>query len=447
MSKKFRDMKIKSKLILAFLVVAVLNNAWELINTFVRLSFDNVLLKIGIMLASLIVSLLIVFKIADSISKPIQDMAIAAKKLSQGDLSVKVSADSKDEIGQLGAALTDTVSTISLYINDIKVHLERMEHGDLTISSKLNYIGDFSELKKSIHGIVLFVDDAMTRIRQSAEEVSNGSNQVSDSAQALAQGAAEQASSIEELSASIEEISEHVKDNAEHTTNATLKVQEVGKEIEISNQKMNDMLEAMKKINDSSNEIVKIIKTIEDIAFQTNILALNASVEAARAGEAGKGFAVVADEVRNLASKSAEAAKNTTLLIENSIHEVDNGVRIANDSAKNLEKVVEGANSVTDSVQRISAATNRQSSAISQITLGIEQISSVVQTNSATAEESAAASQELSGQATILKELVQKFKLREQKEREWSNRKLQIENSQPDAPQESVPTEELTGKY
>ncbi len=447
MRNKFRDMKIRSKLILAFLVVAVLNNAWELINTFVRLSFDNVLLKIGIMSAALIVSLLIVFKIADSISKPIQEMAIAAKKLSQGDLSVQVSVDSKDEIGQLGTALTDTVSTISLYINDIKVHLERMEHGDLTISSKLDYIGDFSELKKSIHGIVLFVDDAMTRIRQSAEEVSNGSNQVSDSAQALAQGAAEQASSIEELSASIEEISEHVKENAEHTTNATLKVQEVGKEIEISSQKMNDMLEAMQKINDSSNEIVKIIKTIEDIAFQTNILALNASVEAARAGEAGKGFAVVADEVRNLASKSAEAAKDTTLLIENSIHEVDNGVRIANDSAKNLEKVVEGANSVTDSVQRISAATNRQSSAISQITLGIEQISSVVQTNSATAEESAAASEELSGQATILKELVQKFKLREQKEQEWSNRKLPEEALASDAQQASVQAKESIGKY
>jgi methyl-accepting chemotaxis protein len=450
MIKIFKNLKIRSKLILAFIIVAVLNNAWELINFFVSLSSSSALLKIGIMLFSLIISLFIVFRIADSISKPIREMAVAAKKLSQGDLSVQIAVNSNDEIGELGSGLSDTVSTLNLYINDIKTNLAKMEHGDLTIRSDLEYIGDFSELKKSIHGIVVFINDTIIRIKQSAEEVSSGSNQVSDSAQSLAQGATEQASSIEELSASIEEISVHVKENAEHTTNATLKVEQVGKEIGLSNEKMSEMLDAMQKINDSSNEIVKIIKTIEDIAFQTNILALNASVEAARAGAAGKGFAVVADEVRNLASKSAEAAKDTTVLIENSINEVENGVRIANDSAKSLERVVEGANSVTETVQKISAATNRQSNAISQVTLGIEQISSVVQTNSATAEESAAASEELSGQAAILKELVEKFRLQDKNEKTAQRREVQKESVLSDTletAQHNGYSPSLSGKY
>lgn len=203
-----------------------------------------------------------------------------------------------------------------------------------------------------------------------------------------------------------------MKNNATDAADASKKVSQVGAELNESNKQMQEMIAAMSKIGDSSSQIGKIIKTIEDIAFQTNILALNAAVEAARAGEAGKGFAVVADEVRNLASKSADAAKETTTLIQNSIKEVEVGTKIADATATTLLQVVEHAGDVTTAVNHISQASNEQANSINQITLGVEQISSVVQTNSATAEESAAASEELSGQAETMKELVGRFRLK-----------------------------------
>lgn len=365
-----------------------------------------------VILISLIISIIIALSISRSISKPVQEMADAAQRMAQGDLNVQVDVNSKNEIGQLGSAFSETVVYIKDCISDITVNLAKMEQGDLCIAHTMDYKGDFEALQKSILGIVLSFNDALSQISQTSQQVSSGSEQVSDGAQALAQGATEQASSIEELSATITEISKQVKENAEHATDASLNVNHVRSEIETSNQHMTDMLTAMSQINDSSNQIGKIIKTIEDIAFQTNILALNAAVEAARAGAAGKGFAVVADEVRNLASKSAEAAKNTTSLIENSVMQVENGTKIADETAKSLLRVVESIKIVADTVGQISEASNRQSDAISQVTTGVEQISSVVQTNSATAEESAAASEQLSGQAQVLQELVNKFKLR-----------------------------------
>lgn len=365
-----------------------------------------------IILLSFIISLMIALRISRGISKPIKEMAEAAQKMAQGDLSVHISVNSKDEIGQLGTAFSETIETIKAYITDIKINLAKVEQGDLTIASHLQYKGDFSELQISIQGIVAFFNDIVAKMRQASERVSSDSEQVSNGAQALAQGATEQASSIEELSASIMEISAHVKDNSEHAVNASLNVNHVRSEIEISNKYMIEMVGAMSQINDSSSEIGKIIKSIENIAFQTNILALNAAVEAARAGSAGKGFAVVADEVRNLASKSAESAKNTASLIANSMKQVENGTKIADETAKSLLSVVEGAKAVADTVDKISKASSQQADSIDQVMLGVEQISDVVQTNSATAEESASASKGLSGQAQALKTLVKKFKLR-----------------------------------
>ncbi len=366
----------------------------------------------GIILIALLISVLIGMFVARGISKPVGELAEAAQKMAEGDLSVELNYRSRDEIGMLAAAFSQTIAKLKAYIIDIRTSLAQLAQGDLNVTLSEEFKGDFAELETSIPGIVRSLNNTLTQIRYASEQVSTSSAQVSDGAQELAQGATEQASSVEELTATIEEVSSHVKDNATHAIDASKHVTHVSEEIEASNRHMDEMMTAMTQISQSSGEISKIIKTIEDIAFQTNILALNAAVEAARAGEAGKGFAVVADEVRNLASKSAAAAKDTTELIENSINQVENGTKIADETAQSLLQVVESAKVVSSTVEKISQVTIRQSKAIGQITLGLEQISSVVQNNSATAEESAAASEELSGQAQVLETLVEKFKLK-----------------------------------
>jgi Methyl-accepting chemotaxis protein len=259
--------------------------------------------------------------------------------------------------------------------------------------------------------LLLNLNSTLLQISQSADQVDSGAGQVANGAQALSQGATEQASSIEELSASITEITEQIRKNAENAKSVHDKANFAEREMFSSNDQMREMMIAMGQINFKSSEISKIIKIIDDIAFQTNILALNAAVEAARAGVAGKGFAVVADEVRNLAGKSAEAAKHTTILIEETISAVENGSQITSKTATSLDKSANATKEVVALIDDISKASQEQATAIIQINQGIEQISSVVQTNAATAEESAAASEELSGQANILQELIAKFEL------------------------------------
>jgi methyl-accepting chemotaxis protein len=367
-----------------------------------------------VIIASLLIATLLISLVSRTIVNPLRKLTKAAEKIADGDLNVEVSVKSKDEIGQVADAISRTMIRLKQYIqyiDEVSGVLDQIAVGNLSFDLHCDYAGEFSKIKVSLENIKSNLVKTFYDITVSAEQVANGSSQVANASQALAQGATEQASSIEELSASIMEISSHIKDNAEHAADASVNVNLVSSEIEISNNHMSDMVTAMAKINDSSNEIGKIIKTIEDIAFQTNILALNAAVEAARAGAAGKGFAVVADEVRNLASKSAEAAKTTTSLIENSMNQVENGTKIVDDTASSLQRVVDSAKAVADTVEKISQASNQQSNLIGQVTIGVEQISSVVQTNSATAEESAAASEELSGQAEIMKKLVEKFKI------------------------------------
>lgn len=353
------------------------------------------------------------FRLARALSKPINEMAIAAEDLAQGKLDVNITYVSKDEIGSLANSLKTAASTLKLYVGDISENLNLMATGDLTAEISQDYRGDFVPIKDAFQQISSDLSETLSIINTSSEQVSSGADQVSSGAQALAQGATEQASSVQELSATISEVSESVQENADNVDRVTSYVKDAVAGVEHSNQQMQQMLAAMNNMNTSSNEIVKIIKVIDDIAFQTNILALNAAVEAARAGAAGKGFAVVADEVRNLANKSANAAKQTTLLIESSINDVQEGSKITDQTANLLSDVAEKVQLVGATIQKIDQASSEQAAAIAQITQGVEQVSAVVQTNSATAEQSAASSEELSAQADMLRKLITKFTLKE----------------------------------
>ena len=367
-----------------------------------------------VIIAIILVGVFFSFVVIRLIKTPISEIEKAAIKMAEGDLDVEISYTSKDELGVLAAQVRRLIHKLQVIIDDENKFLAKMAAGDFTVDSVCEgeYTGGFHPLLVSFRGIAEKLNDTMLQISQSSSQVASGSDQVSNGAQALSQGATEQASSVQELAATINEISDKVKQNADNARQANAKAGSVSTEMNVSNEKMQQMIQAMGDISNCSNEIGKIIKTIEDIAFQTNILALNAAVEAARAGTAGKGFAVVADEVRNLASKSAEAAKNTSVLIENSLKAVENGARIADETAQSLLQAVNDVNEMTGIIGQISEASSVQADSISQITTGVDQISSVVQTNSATAEESAAASEELSGQSQLMKSLVERFKLK-----------------------------------
>lgn len=374
----------------------------------------GMIMMVVIILAAAAIAIVLALFVSRSISRPVKACAQRLVLLSEGDIHTIVPhSDSKDEIGVMLNALENTTKFMDAVIGDVGRDLSEMAKGNLTVTSSADYKGDFSALKDSLDIILTSLNSTLGQINQASDQVSSGSDQVSYGAQALSQGATEQAASVEELASTITEISSQIMDNAANAQKASKEAGNAGFEMNESNKKMQALIEAMCEISNSSQQISKVIKTIEDIAFQTNILALNAAVEAARAGSAGKGFAVVADEVRNLASKSAEAAKSTTELIEGSILAVENGTKLANDTAKSFDVVVGNATTVSEIVDEISRASSEQANAIAQVTQGIDQISAVVQTNSATAEESAAASEELSGQAAMLKELVSQFKLRD----------------------------------
>ena len=366
-----------------------------------------------ISVAAFILTCLIALRLTKLILVPVQKLEEVMKEVVKGNLSADVEYDSKDEFGEMATYMHEMTTGVAAIIKDIERILTAMAGGDFSARSadRSSYIGDYKKILQAMIGIKAALNTTMTTLNQSADQVASGSDQVSSGAQALSQGATEQASSVEELAASINDISNRINENAHGAETASKKSDMVSEIAGEGNRRMQDMLSAMADISNSSGEIGKIIKTIEDIAFQTNILALNAAVEAARAGSAGKGFAVVADEVRDLASKSAEASKNTAVLIENSLAAVENGRRIADETAGALEKVVSGIQEATDMMDSIARASREQADAITQITVGIDQISSVVQTHSATSEESAAASEELSSQAQIMKDLVRKFKL------------------------------------
>jgi methyl-accepting chemotaxis protein len=370
-------------------------------------------IAVGTVVLILIASVLLIQYVMSRIVHPIELITADSQRLSQGQLDFEIKVSNRDEIGVLADSLNKAAKTLSLYITDISQNLDAISKGNLKREPELDYIGDFVEIQNSTNAILEQLNDTMSQIQLVAVQVGNGAEHVSSGAQALAQGATEQANEVDNLVNSVSQVSEQISDNAKNANETSVRVDQVERQIGLCNQQMQEMAKAMGEISDCSNEIGHIIKTIEDIAFQTNILALNAAVEAARAGSAGKGFAVVADEVRNLAAKSGDAAKSTSELVAKTLQAVTNGVELTESTQHALEDVVEGSRVVIQKVRQISEASAEQANSANQISEGISQISSVVQNNSATSEESAAASEELSSQAQVLRNLLSKFQIRE----------------------------------
>ena len=368
------------------------------------------------LLAILVLILLVVIQVRRIIGRPVRELSLAATRIAGGELDQTIHYHSKDELGVLADdfnQVTFRLRQYMAYINEISEKLREIAAGNLAFTLSNEYTGEFEKIKTALDEISDSLNGAMGQLRTASRDVAAGADQVSNGAMTLSQGSTEQAAEVDALVGHINAVSDSVHNIARGAQRASGISREVKSGLLESSDKMQNMTQVIRRVSDKSSEIHQIVKTIEDIAFQTNILALNAAVEAARAGAAGKGFAVVADEVRSLASKSSEAAQRTTVLLNQTVESMDEGVQAAQEASDSVLKVATHAEEMGKLIDGIADYTQEQDENAAEITRGIEQISTVVQSNVATSEASAAASEELASQAAMLRELVAKFRLKE----------------------------------
>lgn len=367
---------------------------------------------IVIIIIGLILITKVVQAIIESISNPVEEIKAAALEMAKGNYDLEIEYTSEDEIGVLADCMREMILFTKDNISNITEVLNKFAEGNFDVEIEDNYIGEFIEIKESLEKIVDSINNTFYDIKIVTEQVKDGSEQVASTAQVISEGAINQAGIIQELMAAIGQINEKVKVSTEQANSTNVLTIELGNQIELNNEKMNEMVTAMNKIEESSRNIKSIINTIYSISEQTNLLALNAAIEAARAGESGKGFAVVADEIRKLAEESSVAVKNTEILIEDSISNVNNGKNIADEASEALNAVVGKAKEAVELIGTIAKLTEQGAMSISEVYEGIDQIAEVVESNTAISEESAAASEELSSQSESLQNMIDKFKLR-----------------------------------
>ena len=367
---------------------------------------------IVIIIIGLILITKVVQAIIESISNPVEEIKAAALEMAKGNYDLEIEYTSEDEIGVLADCMREMILFTKDNISNITEVLNKFAEGNFDVEIEDNYIGEFIEIKESLEKIVDSINNTFYDIKIVTEQVKDGSEQVASTAQIISEGAINQAGIIQELMAAIGQINEKVKVSTEQANSTNVLTRELGNQIELNNEKMNEMVTAMNKIEESSINIKSIINTIYSISEQTNLLALNAAIEAARAGESGKGFAVVADEIRKLAEESSVAVKNTEILIEDSINNVNDGKNVADEASEALSSVVGKAKEAVELIGTIAELTEQGAMAISEVYNGIDQIAEVVESYTAISEESAAASEELSSQSESLQNMIDKFKLR-----------------------------------
>lgn len=352
-------------------------------------------------------------KLSNRIGNSLGDMAKAAEEIANGKLDFNIQVDSEDEIGMLARSFQTMSKNLQAYILEISQVTKEMSESNLNTEIDMEFLGEFTSIKKSINDIIDVFNDVVYKIRSAATEVSSGSNQVAEGAQSLAEGTTDAASVIQELTATVNDVSERVSTNTKNVQTVNELARKTQTAVEIGNKQMKEMISAMSEIQTNTNAIQDIVKSIESISTQTNMLSLNASIEAARAGEAGKGFAVVAGEIGSLADQSGQATKDTIELIQKCIMASENGVKRVNETAESLKEIIESTAQSKQFMDEIANASIEQSEALKEVVRGIDHVSDIMQSNAAVSEESAATSEELTSQANLLQESISHFELKQ----------------------------------